>query len=291
MVFTPWSVCFIINHDNPFILREHMEKQDYTPEEAMTVLNMPRSTFFKEVEKGNVPSILKPGKKRGRRYPKEAIDAYAMFLAKTKRPPYNLTFTKATNADIWEAIVNARSIYGEDDIIPFRKVLEWRAINDEMTMCMKDHGTFVGCSTIMPIDEDIIKLVLKDEMRERDIPVSAIRAWSDSQLSAYIASVAIVASGNDRQDTYRGRFLLEHTIRWAIALYQQYDIKKFYGLGVTPVGQELLERLGFTLMFTSEEGKRRGYVLEDVSKPTTLLAKISSEVTLHVSSPDHTTQR
>src|SRR5690348_8173090 len=165
-----------------------MGKQDYTPEEAMVVLNMPRSTFFKEVDKGNVPSVLKPGKKRGRRYPKEAIDAYAAFLARKKRPFYNLSFTKATNADIWEAIENARSIYGDDDIISFRKVLEWRSINDEMTMCMKDHNNFAGCSTIMPVDEDIIKLVLKDEIRERDIPVKAIRAWSDPKLSVYIAS-------------------------------------------------------------------------------------------------------
>lgn len=267
-----------------------MEKQDYTPEEAMAVLNMPRSTFFKEVEKGNVPSLLKPGKKRGRRYPKEAIDAYATFLTRIRRPPYGLTFTKATNADIWEAIENARSIYGDEDIIPFRKVLEWRSMNDEMTMCMKDHSTFVGCSTIMPIDENFIQLVLKDEIRERDIPTSAIKAWSDPKLSVYIASVAIVSSGDEQKDKYRGRFLLEHTIRWAIALYQQHDIKRFYGVGVTSVGQKLLERLGFTSTVNLESGKRKGYVLEDISKPTALLSKVLSEVTLQMSSPDNRTQ-
>lgn len=252
----------------------------------MAVLNMPRSTFFKEVEKGNVPSVLKPGKKRGRRYPKEAIDAYGAFLTRVQRPLYNLTFTKATNADIWEAIENALSVYGDEDIIPFRKVLEWRSINDEMTMCMKDQGTFAGCSTIMPIDEGIIQLVLKDETREREIPLSAIKAWSDPKLSVYIASVAIVSSGDKQKDAYKGRFLLEHTIRWAVALYQQYDIQRFYGLGVTSTGQELLERLGFTNIITLEDGKRKGYILEDVSKPTTLLSKILSETTLQMSPPD-----
>lgn len=266
-----------------------MEKQDYTPEEAMAVLNMPRSTFFKEVERGNVPSILKPGKRRGRRYPKEAIDVYAAFLTKMRRPPYDLTFTKATNADIWEALENARSMYGDEDILSFRKVLEWRSINDEMTMCMKDHGAFAGEGTIMPIDEDVIKLVLKDEIRERDIPARAIRAWSDPKLSVYIASVAIVSSGNEQKDKYRGRFLLEHTIRWATVLYQQHDIKKFYGVGVTPAGQEFWERLGFKSTISLEGGKRKGYVLEDISQPPALLSRILSEMT-QMSSPDNRTQ-
>jgi hypothetical protein len=268
-----------------------MEQQDYTPEEARAVLNMPRSTFFKEVEKGNVPSIRKPGKKRRRRYPKEAIDAYAAFLTRSKRPAYDLSFIKATNADIWEAIENARNIYENDDIIPFGKVLEWRSINDEMTMCIKDHDQFAGCSTMMPLDENIIKLVLQDKIRERDIPTSAVRAWSDPELSVYIASIAIVSSGNKQKDTYRGRFLLDHTIRWAMVLYQQYDIRRFYALGTTPVGQELLGRLGFTEIINLEQGKRKGYLLEGVSKPATILTRILSEVTLQIVSSDDIMQQ
>lgn len=64
---------------------------------------------------------------------------------------------------------------------------------------------------------------------------------------------------------------------WAIALYHQYDIKRFYGIGVTPVGQELLERFGFTEILSLEEGKRKGYILEDMSKPTRLLSRFLAE--------------
>lgn len=255
-----------------------MNRQEYTPEEAMTVLNMARSTFFKEVEKGNIPSILDAGKRRGRRYPKEAIDAYAALMTRKKRPPQNLSFVKATNADIWEAIENARKTYGDNDIIPFKKVLEWRLINDEMTMTMKENGRFAGCSTIMPIEEDIITLLIKDKIREQDIPESAIKRWSDPHLCAYIASITIVQAENDeRKNAYRGRFLIEHTAKWAIALYHQYDIKKFYGIGTTEIGRELLEQFGFTEILSLENGNRKGYVLTDMSKPSKLLSKFLEE--------------
>src|SRR5579884_2734919 len=115
-------------------------------------------------------------------------------------------------------------------------------------------------------------------MRERDIPASAIKVWSDPNLSVYIASVAIVAIGNDQKDKQRGRFLLEYTVRWITVLYQRHDIRGFYGLGITPVGQKLLERLGFTEIISLEDGQRKGYVLEDVSKSTALLSKVLSEV-------------
>lgn len=48
----------------------------------------------------------------------------------SKRKTVRHAFTLATNADIWMAIENARRIYGEEDIISYRKVLEWREIND-----------------------------------------------------------------------------------------------------------------------------------------------------------------
>lgn len=250
-----------------------MDTQSYTSDEAMAVLKMPRSTFFKEVDKGNVPSVLEGGKKRGRRYPKEAIDTYAALLHNRKRAPQEFSFSRATNADIWEAVENVRRLYGEEDDIPYKTILEWRFINDEMTMSIKAQGKFVGCSTIMPIDEGIIKQLLRDEIRERDITAKDIRRWTEPNLSVYVASVSVVASGDEKKDAYRGRFLLEHTIQWSIALYHQYDIKKFYALGITPEGQNILERMGFREIISLESGHRKGYILADISTPTKALAR------------------
>ena len=114
-----------------------MQDATYEAKEAAKILNMPTTTFYREVEAGNIPFILEPGKKRGMRFPKEAIDLHAHMQKKAKKKSVHHAFTRSTNADIWTAIENARRIYGEDDIIPYRKVLEWREINDEMSMTIK----------------------------------------------------------------------------------------------------------------------------------------------------------
>jgi len=51
-------------------------------------------------------------------------------------------------------------------------------------------------------------------------------------------------------------------------------------LSITPVGQRLLDRSGFTEIISLEDGQRKGYVLEDVSKSTALLSKVLAEAAL-----------
>ena len=46
----------------------------YALEEVMHLLNKSKSTVLREAKSGEIPSILEPGKQRGRQYPKKAID-------------------------------------------------------------------------------------------------------------------------------------------------------------------------------------------------------------------------
>src|SRR6266571_5447716 len=252
---------------------ERMETIYISAKEAAKILDMPTTTFYREVEAGNIPYRLEKGRKRGMIFPKEAIELHAHMKKKSKRKPVHHAFTRATNADIWAAVENARRIYGEEDIIPYKKVLEWREINDEMSMTIKEDGQFVGCATFIPLEERVIHLLLQDKIRERNIPTSAIKKWTDPRLSVYIASIAIEQSGDTDLDKERGLFLLRHTIKWAITLTQQYNIKNWYAIGATEVGQTMLERLGFKEMVSLEEGARKGYLLKDVHHPSKLLNK------------------
>src|SRR5260370_35336959 len=119
-------------------------------------------------------------------------------------------------------------------------------------------------------------------MRERDIPAQAIRQWTDPQIPVYVAGIATILSGNKQVDRQRGRFLLRHAIKWAITLTVQYDIKNWYGIGVTQEGQDILNALGFREIVSLEDGKRKGYVLNStMMQPTKLVQRYLRSIESH----------
>ena len=250
-----------------------MSTEYYTTEEAIQKLNKPRSTFFKEVENGLIPFELEPGRQRGRRFPKQAIDVLAK-RQQTKfkqKGPSHLIFSPSSPANLWAEVQIGRELYGEDDIVPFEILLEWRDMNDEIFMSVKDKGQVVAYSSLMPIDESIMLLLIQDKIRERNIPTKSIKQWSDPHLSIYISSVTVKPTGSIRRDKELGRFIIKHTVKWALTLYRQYDIKNWYGIGATPEGQHLFEALGFTETASVHEGERKGYMLKEIKNPVKLV--------------------
>jgi hypothetical protein len=250
-----------------------MDVSYYTAEGAMRKLNKPRSTFFKEVENGLIPFELEPGRQRGRRFPKQAIDILArrQHTKYKHKGPTHLIFSPSSPADMWTEIQIGISLFGEDDIVPYEKILEWRDINDEMHMSVKDRGQIVAYSCLMPLEESVTLPLIQDKIRERDIPSKAIRQWTDPQLSVYISSLTVKPTGNANRDKELGRFTIKHTVKWALSLYRQFDIKNWYGIGATPEGQALFEALGFAEIASTHEGKRKGYILQDVRNPARLI--------------------
>jgi excisionase family DNA binding protein len=248
----------------------------YTAEEAMKILNKKKSTFYREVDDGKIPFDLPPGRKIGKRFPKEGIDTLAKrkHREQSRKQAVDLTFEASTTSDLWTAVANARRVYGPDDVISFERALEWRDINPDIAMSVKQEKILAGMVTYLPLDEQIITALLRDSMREKDIPDEAIHRWTDSQLSVYVAGIASVPSGSLQIDRQRGRFLLRHAIKWAITLTAQYDIKNWYGIGVTSEGQEILEALGFREIISLEDGERKGYRLDHLlTQPTRLVQR------------------
>jgi len=258
-----------------------MNSDYYTAEEAMKKLNKPRSTFFKEVENGLIPFELEEGRQRGRRYPKQAIDILAQRQHTPRRKdgePTHLIFTSSTPADLWAEVQIGRDLYGEDDIVPYETLLEWRDINDEIFMALKDRGQVVGYSSLIPIEESILKRLIQDKIRERDIPTRAIKEWTDSYLSVYLATLTVKPSGKPTKDRERGRFLIKETLKWALSLNRQFDIKNWYGVGATKQGQRIFEALGFTEVATLYGGERKRYTIKSISKPVGLIGKLMKEM-------------
>jgi predicted DNA-binding transcriptional regulator AlpA len=257
-------------------MSQQSEPEYYTAEEAMKALGMKKSKFYQEVEDGKIPFELPAGKNIGMRFPKEGIEIIAKRERKEKarKKTVNLTFEPSTTADVWTAVNNARQLYGPDDIISFERALEWRDINPDISMSVKQGKHLAGMVTYLPLDEQLILALLRDNIRERDIPDQAIRQWTDPQVSVYIAGIASVPSNDPQIDSLRGRFLLRHAIKWAITLTAQYDVKNWYSIGVTSQGQAIAEALGFREILSLEEGKRKGYVLDSMlTRPTRLVQR------------------
>lgn len=263
-------------------LGDEMSKQDeqdyYTLEEAMNILGMKKSKFYDEVDAGRIPFELPPGKRIGMRFPKEGIDTLAKRERKKRshKQAVHLTFEPSTTADIWIAVNNARQLYGPDDVISFERALEWRDINPDISMSVKQGKLLAGMVTYLPLEEQVILALLRDDMRERNILDQAIQQWMDPQISVYIAGIAIVKTEEeDKQvDGLRGRFLLRNAIKWAITLTTQYDIKNWYSIGVTSEGQAIAEALGFQEIMSLEDGKRKSYVLDSIlTQPTKLVRR------------------
>ena len=257
-----------------------MEPQYYTTEEAMKKLNKPRSTFFKEVENGLIPFDLEPGRQRGRRFPKEAIDVMArrQQVKFKQKGPTHLVFSPSSPADVWVEVQIGRELYGDDDIVSFETLLEWRDINDEIFMSVKDGSQVVGYSSLMPLEEGILLPLIQDKIREQNIPIKSIKQWTDPRLSVYVSSVTVKPSGNLERDEIIAAFLIKQTTKWALSLNRQFNIKNWYGIGATPKGQRLLSGLGFTEIVNINDGERKGYLLEDIKQAARVVNKLLKEL-------------
>lgn len=257
-----------------------MSNQYYTLEEVMRILDKSRSTVLREAKSGQIPSEIEEGKKKGRRYPKQAIDAIAEIqqAKETGKKVPRFIFSPSSPNDLWSEVKIGRELYGEEDIVPYKQLLEWREVNDEMFMSLKDDGKVVAYSSLMPLEEDIILPLIEDKMRERDIPMTAIKQWTDPHISVYIASITVKPSDNIQQEKERGRIIIKNTVKWALSLDRQTTIKNWYGIGATAKGQELFERLGFREIRSLYNGERKGYYLEDIKKPVRLISQLLKEM-------------
>lgn len=251
----------------------------YTLEEVVRKLDKSRSTVLREAKAGLIPYELEEGKKKGRRYPRQAIDALVeLHHKKGKDKKANrLIFSPSTPNDLWAEVVIGRNLYGEDDIVSFKKLLEWREINDEMFMSLKEDGKVVAYACLMPLEEDVIVPLLEDKIREQDIPLTAIRQWTDPQISVYVASTTVKPSGSLQKERELGWLLIRHTIKWALSLDRQFDVKNWYGIGATREGQSIFERLGFTEIQSLYDGERKGYYAEDVKESVKLINQFLKE--------------
>jgi|SRR5450755_2433823 len=252
----------------------------YTAEEAMEVLRRTKTMFYDQVKAGEIPFELDPGRKRGKRFPRVAIDILAKLEAAETIPTFrkeSLTFTPQTIAELWEGMRITRQLYGPEDEVDFETLMQWRSVNNDIFISLKEGNNLIGAITFLPVDERVAQALIHGALKEKDIPARAVRRWTENNLSVYIPTIEVLPSNDFRRDRERGVFLLRHTIKWAVLLAVQHDIKNWYAVGATEDGRNILEALGFTAVTTLDDNKK-GYTLETKREPVRLIGMYLREI-------------
>jgi hypothetical protein len=239
----------------------------YSAKEAMELLKEPSTSFYRKVKDGKIPH---KGKRPNMQFPKEAIDALVE-IGTEDEGSNGLSFGLSTIADAWTKQEITRQPYADADAVPFKTVLAWRRRNDEISMHVKEGSKMRGWTTFLPLDEKVAMALLEDRIREKDIPLESIKRWHDKGLSVYVPIIEVVPTGNIERDKEIGAFLIRNTLRWAIRLMFQCEIKNWYAIGSSQEGQTILESLGFDLITNLENGERKGYILQSNSVPVKAL--------------------
>lgn len=238
------------------------EKMDYyTPNEVMNLLGKTKTVFYDMVKSGEIPWELAPGHQRGKRFPKAAIDALVKLYQQTDSDG-GRTFESSTNRDLWVGSQSVKAFYDPDDLVPFDKLVMWRSMNPDIYRTAKEGGQRIGGVTLLPLEESVIHSILKGALREQDIPIRAIKKWTDTNLSVYIPNIAVAKTDDKKIDKARGRYLLRQTLTWVNQISRTSDIARWYAYGATREGVKLLEDLGFS-PFPSED--HAAYVMEGIS--------------------------
>jgi excisionase family DNA binding protein len=239
----------------------------YNAKEAMNRLNLPSTTFYRKVREGKIPY---KGRRPSMRFPKEAIDTMAE-LKYAKAGIIKPTFKQSTLADEWTKEEFSRQVHSVDDIIPFKTLVTLRDINEKISMQVNEGAKILGWTTFLPLEEGIILELVEGKRKHKDIPPQAVRKWEDTQISVYISTLEAVQSTNNTRDKVAAAFLIRKAIKWALTIREESDIKNWYAIATSRQGQAILEALGFTHTTTLDGGQRKGFKLNDQSKPSKLL--------------------
>jgi len=251
----------------------------YTAEEAMKILHRTKTVFYEQVKREEIPYDIDPGRKRGKRFPKAAIDVLAKLGTTDTTVPGKgpLSLTPQTITELWKGMEITRQLYGPEDEVPFETLMQWRAVNPDIYMSLKEGNKLIGAITFLPVDERVATALINGQLKEKDIPAHAIRKWTESNLSVYIPTIEVLPSGNFHRDRERGTYLLRHTIKWAVLMAMQHDVKNWYAVGATEDGRNILETLGFRTVTTLDEEKK-GYMLETKREPVRLIGLYLKEI-------------
>lgn len=249
----------------------------YTAAQAIKKLDIPKSTFYNLIKRGELPEgIIVPLRKQAF-YPKREIDKLAeertRILAEFSQEPERLVFMLPNRDDLVQLVDIDRMIFHEETLIQPEEQIARFAYNPDAIHVLKDTKTniVVGGVTISPLKSEVLDRLIKLEIDETQVRPEDYRPYTaDHPQDCYV--IGIVTRPGIAEKYYASR-LLHAALNYLIELLESgITIRKVYTVATTEDGDRLAQNLHFTRLPGEWKGEyedfRHPYVLDLEVKET-----------------------
>lgn len=243
----------------------------YTAGEAIRKLQIPKSTFYDLIKKGEIPEGVKVPLRKQALYRKDDIDKLvkerARYLEELKQEPERLTFMPPSKEDLEQLKTIDLMVFHEETLISPDKQLERFKYNPEAILVLKDGktDTVLGGITLSPIRQEVLEKLISLEIDETQIQPEDYQSYTtDHPQDCYV--VGIIARPGIGEKFYAGR-LMKAALDYLIRLLDRgIIIRRIYTVATTEQGDKLAQNLHLTPLpgetKTQYEEFRRPYVLD-----------------------------
>jgi len=243
----------------------------YTAGEAIRKLQIPKSTFYDLIKKGEIPEGVKVPLRKQALYRKSDIDQLveerARYLEELKQEPERLTFMPPNREDLEQLKAIDLMVFHEETLISPEKQLERFKYNPEAILMLKDSrtNTVLGGVTLSPMRQEVLEKLINLEIDETQIQPEDYQPYTtDHPQDCYV--VGIIARPGISEKFYAGR-LMKAALDYLIRLLDRgIIIRRIYTVATTEEGDKLARSLHLTPLpgetKTQYEEFRRPYVLD-----------------------------
>lgn len=258
----------------------------YTAADAIKKLNIPKSTFYDMVERGQIKKIVPPNKSDGF-YLKVDIDrmvkAQEIFLTQYIAEPPTLEVAK--EEDIQGLYDVCISLWGTRGTYPYDIRLARYHKNPEIFYVLKYAGIVIGYSTLMPLSQRAVdEIILEGKRAWEVITLDDILPFTQGETIEYAFVEAAIRDGLPNP-TQHAVHLILGTITAAenLAKERSIIIKKMFAVSSTNDGIRSARKLGFVEKLIAPERNGWAFIL-DTEKSTSAAVKDYQRIVKQITS-------
>lgn len=224
--------------------------------------DMSPSSFKNLVDSGKIRKVTPPGKSQGKYLEEDVLkmagelepfiranqadkEARRQQGSYKDNPSHRAATDWAQASDLPYMLAYDYEMYGVDNTVDISITHKWWEKNPYMARILfdaNDRRNIWGGITIMPMEEETIFRVLKDEILERDITPEHILTYEQGKTyTAYVGSATV-----KKEYAHHFKGLLQSVFDFACQQYPEIQITKLYAYASSPEGWDLIKRLFFT---------------------------------------------